>query len=91
MKAINEFILITPFGGSWQQVSMPSDAHVFQVTPSGADLSLWAICDPGALPVFRYFRVCEEGNILPDDVVPDDYLGTAQMNGQTLHVFEVTQ
>ena len=51
--------------------------------------SMWCFVDSTQPPVERHFVIMGTGKHAPDDVHPNEHVGTFQMHGFVWHVFEV--
>lgn len=73
------------------RIDMPLGAQPLTVQTQDGGPTLWALVDP-SMPVASYgFRVFGTGQIMPNDVDVDQYIGTFQLHGGALvfHLFQV--
>lgn len=71
-----------------QAIEMPAGAKLLDVQVQGAEVCLWALCDPDAPLELREIVTYGTGHSLPDD--PGEYVATFQLEDGVLvfHVFE---
>ena len=73
-----------------QSIAMHAGAQVLTVQPQGSErqLQVWALVDPEADKVERFFRIYGTGHEMSDD--PGHYVGTFQIHDGALvfHVFD---
>lgn len=67
-------------------VSMPVGAQIVHVGAQGADVCVWALCDPDAGKEPRYLAAVPTGAKVPGPA--DEFVGTVQMDdGLVFHIF----
>jgi len=85
MKTICEFQL----GFTMEQcLNMPQNAEIVAFQTQRDIPTIWAVIDPEAKYIPRYFYLSETGSSLPDSCLK--YIGTIQtVIGAVYHLFEV--
>lgn len=67
-------------------LSMPAGAKVLCVQTQNNEPYIWALVDPAAMKIDRYFSIYGTGHGIP--LYPGSYIGTWQADDLVWHLFE---
>jgi len=73
------------------EICMPKGADILTVQEQYDEPHIWALCDPDAVKVVRFFRLAGTGHPIRYDIGIDyNYIGTFQIHGGNFigHLFE---
>jgi len=77
------------FPADEQKIEMPANAGIISCQVQEGAITLWAIVDPDAKPVERFFTVLGTGHAFFEGSNRQlHHLGTVQLDGFVWHVFE---
>ena len=68
------------------ELDMPAGAEVLDLQVQNGVPAMWALVDPNAVKVKRFFRMYGTGHEMPNN--PGKYVRTFQTQGLVFHVFE---
>lgn len=91
MRKIFKYLIAPDLQGE-ALVRMPAGSEILSFQPQGDALTVWAMVDPDAPPVFRKFLIFGTGQPIDDALANNlTYVGTAVVANGTLvwHLLEV--